>query len=85
MNQGPIPPCPHCGKAKQGVGRKQQVHGWIEVYYFDDGETEMDHDQLVYGRFGPLRCLVCGHIRKDIQAIEEDNHEIIIPVPTSDD
>lgn len=73
------PPCPHCGKAGQGLYRKQQVHGWIDLYYFDDRMNESSNDKLVYGRFGPIRCLYCDHIRTDVVIVTEDNAERVVP------
>ncbi len=78
MRQAPIPPCPHCHESRQGVWRKQQVHGWINLFYFDDGDHEGNHDSLVYGRYGPIRCLGCDHVRVDLEVINDDNREIVV-------
>jgi hypothetical protein len=77
MAQQPIPPCPHCGTVKQGVTQKQQVHGWIDRYYFDDGDHESNQDNLVYGRAGPIRCLYCQHVRTDVRIVLEGTREVV--------
>jgi len=80
MKQLTIPPCPHCGNGKQGVYRKQQVHGWVGIYYFDYGDRESNQDSLVYGRLGPLRCIGCNHIRADVTVVFENTYEVITPI-----